>query len=336
MKNGSNRIIRCQDYGGRTNSQPDNPNPLKRADHHYRRVVDVLDEGVITIAGDGDIELVNPAALRILGADDVASVQRSAICARMHHGTDCENDDHIAHDHIMCTWQSLCTLFKACSSQLDNEIVHFHRLDGQQRWLSVTNRPLNPDDPRDKAMLISFADITTQHKIRERLIHAANHDVLTGLPNRAYLLDRIAAHRVCDDPEEILSAVLFIDLDNFKTINDSWGHEIGDRVLHVAAQRFRIGLRSCDIVGRLGGDEFLALVLGPTTDSDIENLTQRVQLTLAEPLEISHHTFHLHASIGVTTVTINDTRTPTEILRAADIAMYQAKIAQRTTDQYPG
>lgn len=178
-------------------------------------------------------------------------------------------------------------------------------------------------------MLASFTDITHQHNTHLSLNHQARHDALTGLPNRAYAEARIA--RALQHHSPALAAVLFIDLDNVKMINDGLGHHAGDTVIQAAAQRLRSTLRADDFVARMGGDEFVALVFGRRDRQSLDHLTERLHTALSEPLEVADQECRVTASIGVVEVDPLLPRTVAEILREADAAMYQAKMTRAAT-----
>jgi diguanylate cyclase (GGDEF)-like protein len=171
-------------------------------------------------------------------------------------------------------------------------------------------------------------EIATQRAASERLAHEATHDSLTGLPNRAYVLARIP-DALTQDPKSALSAVLFIDLDKLKVINDSLGHEAGDTVIRTAAQRLRRAVRPDDVIARLGGDEFVALLIGPTTRAALDQLSERLHATLAEPTRVGDATLRLSASIGIAAIGQHDQRDAAAILHDADLAMYEAKTTGR-------
>jgi diguanylate cyclase (GGDEF)-like protein len=122
---------------------------------------------------------------------------------------------------------------------------------------------------------------------------------------------------------------MFIDLDGFKSINDTMGHAIGDTVLRIVAHRLQRALRSEDLVGRLGGDEFLVLLAGRPGDEELEPLVRRLRAAMAEPIVARGHRIAVNASIGVTTLEPGDTRTPEAVLHDADVAMYEAKSPSR-------
>jgi diguanylate cyclase (GGDEF)-like protein len=154
-----------------------------------------------------------------------------------------------------------------------------------------------------------------------RLRHQALHDALTGLANRTLFQERMQA--ACDAAGAHRLAVLLIDLDDFKSINDSLGHGVGDAVLEVAAARLRQCTRDSDTVARLGGDEFAVLLEGIQAGEAAE-IAERILAALAQPVVLDGHRLETHASIGVVEVD-GDGRAPAELLRCADVAMYAAK-----------
>jgi diguanylate cyclase (GGDEF)-like protein len=150
----------------------------------------------------------------------------------------------------------------------------------------------------------------------------ATSDPLTGVLNRRGF-ERDAAQRLTQSEDDATGALLFIDLNDFKNINDQFGHEVGDQLLKVAAARLKKSLRSCDIIGRPGGDEFVALV--PDVDSQVaDKLAKRLTSSLEEPYNIGRQTLVCKASIGLSLYPKN-ANTLTGLLREADQAMYRAK-----------
>ncbi|WP_280400521.1 GGDEF domain-containing protein, partial [Nocardia carnea] len=195
-----------------------------------------------------------------------------------------------------------------------------------RRWLSVSSRLLNPEEP-GAAAVCSFSDITEYLASRRQLEYQATHDPLTGLANRSLILSQLSGALAASGARRRVSTVMFIDLDRFKSINDTMGHAIGDTVLRIVAHRLQRALRAEDLVGRLGGDEFLVLLAGRPDDEDLAPLVQRLRMAMAEPIVARGHRIAVNASIGVTTLEPGDTRTPEAVLHDADIAMYEAKPA---------
>ena len=188
---------------------------------------------------------------------------------------------------------------------------------------------------RDEAVLVKdgdrplywqgvMTDVTERKALEERLRHQALHDHLTGLPNRTLLMDRVSHALVRAERRETKVAVLFMDLDNFKYVNDSLGHEAGDRLLVEVAERLRDCLRAEDTVARLGGDEFAILLEDLEREQEASAVAGQVAQTLQPPILIDDREIFVTTSIGVAFGTCREDR-PEVLLREADVAMYRAK-----------
>ena len=175
----------------------------------------------------------------------------------------------------------------------------------------------------------SISDVTDRKKAEERLLHDAFHDALTGLPNRALFMDRLN-HTLerAKRNSEYKFAVLFMDLDNFKDINDSIGHLIGDKVLIKVAEIILKGLRAIDTLARFGGDEFIILMEDVSDISGVIRVTEWINEQFTKPIRVGQHEVITSASIGIV-VCQSDHQNSEEILRNADIAMYSAKAKGR-------
>jgi diguanylate cyclase (GGDEF)-like protein len=171
--------------------------------------------------------------------------------------------------------------------------------------------------------------ISVRERMEHKLKHEALHDTLTGLPNRSHLLSRMgmALARFRHDPKQLF-AVLFLDLDRFKVVNDSVGHLVGDELLKEAARRIGRCVRDPDMVARLGGDEFAIVLDFIHTADDAVAVADRVIASLAEPMRIAGKELYTSASIGIALVDARY-RSPEELLRDADVAMYRAKATGR-------
>ena len=196
-------------------------------------------------------------------------------------------------------------------------------VDGHPLILDATLTDLS-HDPAVGGMVINARDITVSHKLESDLRFAAYHDSLTGLANRLLLMKKIEETRQDDTIAGI--ALLFIDLDDFKTINDGLGHAAGDEVLNLVASRLRGVLRLRDTAARLGGDEFAVLLTECYSDDDVTALANRVLTAISEPIDLADRELHISASIGIS-VAWGDRPSPTTMLRDADAAMYKAKQA---------
>lgn len=201
---------------------------------------------------------------------------------------------------------------------LDAEVLQ--RSGDTGRWLRMICEPVGDD------IAATFVDVT-DGKTRERHMESiAWSDPLTGVLNRRGF-ERDASQRLSDSEDDATGALLFIDLNSFKQVNDQCGHEVGDQLLTIAAKRLRKSLRSCDIIGRPGGDEFVALV--PDVDGEVaDKLAQRLTRALEEPYLIGSEKLDCAASIGLALYPDN-ANTLTGLLREADQAMYRAKARSR-------
>jgi len=180
------------------------------------------------------------------------------------------------------------------------------------------------DDPSVRGTVVTVRDVGERKTLEERLRHQAFHDPLTGLPNRALFEDRVrhAVARVRRHGHGL--AVLFVDLDDFKTVNDSLGHGAGDELLRKVAGRLDQCTRSEDTVARLGGDEFAVLVETPQGITQAEDVASRLHATLDDtPFEVAGHELFMHSSVGIALA--DNGASSEDLLRNADMAMYAAK-----------
>lgn len=171
-------------------------------------------------------------------------------------------------------------------------------------------------------------DITERKKALERLDYLAHYDALTNLPNRGLFFDRVKQGLALAQRHEQKLAVLFLDLDKFKPINDTWGHAVGDLVLQEAARRMEACLRVSDTVGRMGGDEFVILLLNIHSVADAMLVGEKIRRALNDPFVIDGHTLHISSCQGVALYPEHG-RTAMELAKHADSAMYQAKDSGR-------
>jgi diguanylate cyclase (GGDEF)-like protein/PAS domain S-box-containing protein len=203
-----------------------------------------------------------------------------------------------------------------------------HRKNGEPflTWQSV--RMLRDANGEVFRYISVFSDITELHRKSEQLRHQALHDSLTGLPNRLLLQDRLDHAIGLARREGGRVAVLFIDLDHFKDINDSLGHDAGDMLLKIVTLRLQSGLRQSDTVARLGGDEFVVALSNIVDAAEVETVAQMLLTVLLEPVELGEHTVRVGASIGGAIYPDHDDGAA-GLMRKADEAMYQAKTSGR-------
>ncbi len=198
-------------------------------------------------------------------------------------------------------------------------------------WLSIV--AIKNEQGEVVQYMAIFSDITRRKQDEKKIWHQANFDALTGLPNRTLFLDRLgqAMHQAHRDKRPL--ALMFIDLDRFKYVNDTHGHAAGDLLLREAARRIHASVTESDTVARLGGDEF-AVVLGNFgTLHDVEMIAEQILRTLVQPFDIEAHEAFVSGSIGITLYP-DDASEIEQLLRNADSAMYRAKEAGRNTFRY--
>lgn len=199
---------------------------------------------------------------------------------------------------------------------------------GQTRYCRVSARPIV-----DKSGVIGYrgtaSDITDEVAAHAQIQHLSMHDALTGLPNRNKL-SRFLEEALLLNEHSMPLSVLMIDLDNFKPINDSLGHPVGDAVLQEVAHRLRDCTREHDLVARLGGDEFVVVLNGMDTHSEIDKFCTRLIGSLHQPIDHEGHALHIGASVGVA-VSRRQGYVASELIRCADIALYQAKADGKNT-----
>ncbi len=176
-------------------------------------------------------------------------------------------------------------------------------------------------------VLLQVVDVTKERQAREELQQRALHDRLTNLPNRALLGDRIVQALAKARRSGLLIAVIFIDIDHFKVVNDSLGHSSGDVLLREVANRLRCNARAADTIARFGGDEFVMLCEDLDHPDDAVGLAERLRRTMRDPIDVGDRSIRITLSLGIAVANSNDN--PEALLRDADLAMYQAKESGR-------
>jgi diguanylate cyclase (GGDEF)-like protein/PAS domain S-box-containing protein len=207
------------------------------------------------------------------------------------------------------------------------------RRDGFETPIEDSIAPIHDREGKATGAVIVFRDVTTARAMAAQMTHSAQHDFLTGLPNRMLLNDRVTQAIVLAPRHSKKVAVLFLDLDGFKHINDSLGHPTGDKLLQSIAKRLVACVRSSDTVSRQGGDEFVVLLSEMEQAEDAAISALRILQAVAEAHTIDHHDLHVTASIGLS-VFPDDGKDSETLIKNADTAMYQAKENGRQSYQF--
>ncbi|HEM56303.1 MAG TPA: sensor domain-containing diguanylate cyclase [Thermodesulfobium narugense] len=215
-------------------------------------------------------------------------------------------------------------LFRKPNEEITIE-QNFKKKDGSTIWIEATSSLIELPN-NERAIIWSAIDTTNLYLLKEKLYFQALHDNLTKLPNRRYLsLELVKAIERVKRHDHML-AVCMIDLDDFKPINDTYGHNIGDIVLKTIAQRLTNRLRRVDFVARLGGDEFVILLESIKNPKHLERIFTKIDEAISSPIKIAENiTAQVGASMGVYLYQKGDFTTPDDILRFIDIAMYESK-----------
>jgi diguanylate cyclase (GGDEF)-like protein/PAS domain S-box-containing protein len=292
----------------------------ERTSRQNRLILDSVGEGIYGVDLAGRTTFVNPAAEHLTGyrADELIGRNQHRV---LHHTT-AEGDPYPEEE---CPIGA--TLREGRFQHVSEDV--FWRKDGQSFHVEYVSTPIKEDGPEGEERIVGavvvFSDITQRKLAEERLLHQAYHDELTGLPNRALLLERLRF--AVERQQRSLSArfaLLFLDLDDFKVVNDSLGHVVGDRMLEEIAERLETFLHDASLVARLGGDEFAVLLEDVVDYLHPIRLAETVHRCLTESFVIDQYEIFASACIGIVYGTPGYT-VPDEVLRDADIAMYRAK-----------
>jgi len=283
------------------------------------KVYDATTEGIMITSPNGNILSVNDAFSRITGYPRAQALGQNPRFMK---------SDRHPQAFFTAMWNSLLSTGAWQGKLWD------HRADGSllPKWLSISS------SKNDEGVLTEyvgvFSDITELEEAHEKLKHQATHDALTGLPNRSLLHDRLEQAISYADRYQRQLTVVFMDLDYFKSINDTLGHQAGDDLLKVIAARMAGCVRSVDTVVRLGGDEFVIVFFDqPEKGRSIAPTLERLRETIAQALPIGGQTLRVTASMGLATYP-GDGANVSDLLRNADAAMYHAKEMGRNNYQF--
>jgi diguanylate cyclase (GGDEF)-like protein/PAS domain S-box-containing protein len=292
---------------------------LARVEAQLRTVLDTATDGIALYDSELRYQYVNATATRMAGTGTAPILGSS--------------DRALGRDEaFLAVWETalLGVLRTGESCAVDFSLG----AASDVRWFqSHLAAQIAPPDHQPVGVVASTRDVTELRRAQNDLAHQAVHDPLTGLANRVLLMDRLSQVLLRMERQPARIALLFVDLDRFKEINDSYGHDAGDRVLVEVASRLTAVARRADTVARLGGDEFVVLCHKLSTDQDVRMIANRVVRTLAEPFLDGNRELFVTASVGVV-VTADPYVDGDALLRDADAAMYQAKERGRNHFQF--
>jgi len=235
-------------------------------------------------------------------------------------------------EDLVVDWALARRMIDGELSEKTREKRYLHK-NGHYIWVNLTSSMVKDDDGNPKYYSTVVEDISRRKQIEEELLHLANHDALTSLPNRSLLLDRLGQAIVFAERANGQVAVMLIDLDRFKNINDSLGHDVGDKIIVEVAHRLSACARPGDTVARLGGDEFVLIRPDVRREDAVAIMAQQILAALSRPMTIQGHEFYPTGSIGVSMYP-KDGRDSQTLLKNADTAMYRAKDAGRNNFQF--
>ena len=281
---------------------------VRQNEARFRSLVQHSSDVIIVTRANGSMRFVSPSANRVFGYDPSEMVGRP-ISTLLH------PDDR----------ERATTLFEVASRTpgVTGPVEwRFRQPDGS--WLSAEILATNlTGDPSVRGIVLNTRDVSERKRLEEQLTHQAFHDPLTGLANRALFRDRVSHALALAQRQSNPITVLFMDLDDFKRVNDSLGHGEGDRLLISAAERFLSCARAADTVARLGGDEFAILLEHSAGPEGRSELLERLATAMSHPFTLSGNQVQVTASIGVATAAAGENAD--DLLRNADVAMYAAK-----------
>lgn len=266
-------------------------------------------DGVLISDADGIILSVNPAFTEITGYSAEEAVGQNPRILQSNR-----------HDEAFYAsmWKQITT-----EGQWNGEIWN-RRKDGDLYLERMSISMVRGADGKAIRYVSVFSDITALWRKDEHIKHLAFHDALTDLPNRTLLMDRINQKLINRNREQCNLALLFLDLDGFKPVNDQYGHNVGDHLLKEVSKRLLELVRKSDTVARLGGDEFIIVLNNPKGKDEITYIANRVVSSINEPIDILGEVLHIGASVGIATFP-TDASTGAELIKNADTAMYAAK-----------
>ena len=281
----------------------------QRNEAYFRALVQDASDAIVIVDDDGTVKYATPSTVAIFGEVDAVGKRFWDLVA--------EQD----REDVARTFMRLRERARSGPRVVEERIT---RLDGRIVHIQARCSDLRAE-PNVAGLVFTLRDVTGQHQLEEELKHRAFHDALTGLPNRLLFLDRIGQQVATARRTGRITGVLFVDLDDFKVVNDTKGHSVGDELLVAAAGRLNGLVRESDTAARLGGDEFAVLVGNAENIAAVEATAGRIIDAFTEPFTLAAGLITTTVTVGVATTA--DSTDTDELLRHADLALYAAKAA---------
>lgn len=295
--------------------------PLKEAESGLRLAASVYtstDDGITVTDANAVILTVNPAFTKITGyaAEEVIGQNPRVLKSN--------RQDQAFYPQM---WREITN-----NGRWEGELWN-RRKNGEVYLARMTITAVRDEAGATLRYVAVFNDITDLWRKDEHIRHLAFHDALTDLPNRSLLMERLDREIAMSEREKRQLAILFLDLDGFKLVNDTLGHEVGDDVLKAVAQRIAALVRQTDTVARLGGDEFVVMLDNPGNRDELAYIANRIIAAINEPMNLRGKTAHVGTSVGIA-IFPSDGKTPSELILNADTAMYAAKTSGKNTCRF--
>ena len=293
----------------RVASVKDDVTILAMSEARFRSLVQNSSDVILIVETDTTIRYASPSARKVLGLHAKELVGTKLI-------------NHVHPDDRPMSNRFFLSLHESQSGEPGVQDWRLLRTDGSMVWTENTGTNLLKE-PTVEGFVVNTRDVSERRTLQTRLAHQAFHDELTRLANRALFLNRVG-HTVARVPRgKHPSAVLFLDLDDFKKVNDSLGHAVGDELLVATAARLTTCVRPGDTIARLGGDEFAVLLEDVDGMADVVVVAERISAAVSSPFHLSGRDVFVGVSIGIASLEMGDS--PDDVLRNADLAMYFAK-----------
>lgn len=306
---------------------------LRESEAKFHTMVDGATDWEYWIRPDGHVHYMTPSVEQFTGYRADAFERQPDLIATLVH----PDDQDLWHQQGLAVGAPEAAPTTQAGQPLDLRIVH---RNGSQRWVSHVHRPVHGADGGYLGQRVSMRDITERKASENEIRQLAYYDALTGLPNRRMFLDRLGHTLAATERNQTHSALMLLDLDHFKKLNDTQGHDVGDRLLVEVARRLALAVRDADTVARLGGDEFALMLDGldpdePTAARQAEQVAEKIHAILNQPYALNEANDDHRSSPSIGMTLLCGRSTPLDVLmKQADVALYQAKDAGRNAIRF--